>query len=127
MTHVYKAFCGALLVLGLASVSTSTPAVAGGRYDPACNCMHPDSEYQTKRVVRGAPVVRTNKRYVDHTRVVKGDTRMIQKNRLVVHVRPVINKEVVVHRQHTVVKDVVLHRPTPPTSIATSITARSSM
>jgi hypothetical protein len=31
-------------------------------------------------------------------------------NRLIVHVRPVIDKEVVVHRQHSVVKDVVLHR-----------------
>jgi len=109
MTHVYKAFCGALLVLGLAGI-TPEPAVAGQYYDAACNCMRPDSEYHTKRVVRGAPVVRTHKRYVDHTRVVKGDTRLIQENRLVVHVRPVINKEVIVHRQHTVVKDVVLHR-----------------
>ncbi len=110
MTHVYKAFCGVLLVLGLASITTSNPAAAGSRYDPACNCMRPDSEYHTKRVVRGQPIVRTHKRYVDHTRVVKGDTRLIQENRLVVHVRPVINKEVVVHRQNTVVKDVVLHR-----------------
>lgn len=109
MTHVYKAFCGALLVLGLAG-SLPEPAKAGGYYDAACNCMRPDSEYQTRRVVRGAPVVRTNRRYVDHTRVVKGDTKLIQENRLVVHVRPVINKEVIVHRQHTVVKDVVLHR-----------------
>lgn len=72
--------------------------------------MRPDSQYHTKRAVRRTPVVRTHKRYVDHTRVVKGDTKLIQENRLVMHVRPVINKEVVVHRQHTVVKDVVLHR-----------------
>jgi hypothetical protein len=110
MTHVYKAFCGALLVLGVTGITIPSSAFAGSRYDPACNCMRPDSQYHTKRVVRGAPVVRTHRRYVDHTRVVKGDTKLIQENRLIVHVRPVINKEVVVHRQHTVVKDVVLHR-----------------
>jgi len=111
MTNVYKVFCGALLVLGLAGIIPE-PALAGGGYhwDAACNCRRPDSEYQTKRVVRGAPVVRTHRRYVDHTRVVKGRTKLIQENRLIVHVRPVINREVVVHRQHTVVKNVVLRR-----------------
>jgi hypothetical protein len=42
--------------------------------------------------------------------VVRGNTRLIQENRLIVHVRPVINREVVVHRTHTIVKDVVLHK-----------------
>jgi hypothetical protein len=109
MKHVYKAFCGALLVLGLAG-TTPGPAQAGQRYDAACNCMRPDSSYNTKRVVRGAPIVRTHRRIVNHTRVVRGNTKLIQENRLVVHVRPVINREVVVHRTNTVVRNVVLHR-----------------
>lgn len=109
MKHVYKAFCGALLVLGLAGV-TPGPAQAGQYYDRACNCMRPDSSYNTKRVVRGAPIVRTHRRIVNHTRVVRGRTKLIQENRLVVHVRPVINREVVVHRNNTIVRNVVLHR-----------------
>jgi hypothetical protein len=112
MKHAYKAFYGALLVLGLAGV-VPEPAMAGGggtHWDPVCNCRRPDSEYNTKRVVREAPSVRTHERVVDHTRVVRGDTKLIQENRLIVHVKPVINREVVVHRQHTIVKDLVLHR-----------------
>ena len=42
--------------------------------------------------------------------MVRGNTRLIQENRLVVHVRPVINREVVVHRTNTVVRDVLLHK-----------------
>ncbi len=109
MKHVYKAFCGALLVLGLAGTIPG-PAQAGQYYDRACNCMRPDSSYNTRRVVRGAPIVRTHRRIVNHTRVVRGKTKLIQENRLVVHVRPVINREVVVHRTNTVVRNVVLHR-----------------
>ena len=51
-----------------------------------------------------------HERVVDQTRVVRGNTRLIQENQLIVHVRPVINREVVVHRTNTIVKDVVLHR-----------------
>ena len=40
----------------------------------------------------------------------RGRTRLIQDNHLIVHVRPVINREVVVHRTNTVVRDVILHR-----------------
>ena len=36
--------------------------------------------------------------------------KLIQENRLVVHVRPVINREVVVHRTNTIVKDIDLHK-----------------
>ena len=109
MKYLGMAFSGALLVLGLAGV-TPGPAQAGQYYDRACNCMRPDSSYHTRRVVRGAPVVRTHRRVVTHQRVVRGKTRLIQENRLVVHVRPVINREVVVHRTNTIVRDVVLHR-----------------
>lgn len=109
MKHLYKAFCGALLVLGLAGV-TSEPAQAGMRWDSVCNCMRPDHEYNTKRVVRAPARVVTRERVVDHTRVVRGKTRLEQENRLVVHVRPVINREVVVHRTHTIVKDLVLRK-----------------
>jgi len=108
MRYLYMAFCGALLVLGLAGI-TPGPAQAQ-HYDTACNCMRPDSTYTTRRIVRGAPIVRTHRRIVNRTRVVRGRTRLIQHNRLIVHVRPVINRTVIVHRTNTVVRDVVLHR-----------------
>jgi len=108
MRHMYKAFCGALLVIGLANI-VPTPASAGTYYDSVCNCRRPDSEYNTRRVVRGAPVVNTRTRYVDHTREVK-KTNLVQENRLIVHVRPVINREIVVHRQNTVVRNITLHK-----------------
>lgn len=108
MKHVYKAFYGALLVLGLAGVIPE-PANAGTYYDAVCNCRRPDSEYNTRRYVRAPARVNTNVRYVDHTREVKR-TKLIQENRLVVHVRPVINREVVVHRQNTVVRNITLHK-----------------
>lgn len=109
MKHLYKAFYGALLVVGLTGIIPET-ASAGTYYDPVCNCRRPDHEYNTRRYVRGAPVVRTSTRYVDHTRVVRGKTRLEQENRLVVTVKPVINRQVVVHRTNTVVKDLVLHK-----------------
>jgi hypothetical protein len=109
MKHMYKAIYGALLVLGLAGVSP-VPAVAGGHFDAACNCMRPESEFNTRREVRAPARVVTHERVVNQTRVVRGATRLIQENRLVVHVRPVINREVVVHRVNTVVRNVELHR-----------------
>jgi hypothetical protein len=110
MKHVCKAFCGALLVLGLASITPIPTLAAGYHWDSVCNCRRPDSSYSVRRYVRGAPIVRTHRRIVNRTRVVRGRTRLIQENRLIVHVRPVINREVVVHRTNTVVRDVVLHR-----------------
>lgn len=110
MTYAYKAFCGALLVLGLAGIAPE-PAIAGGtHWDTVCNCRRPDSEYSTKQVVRAPARVVLHQRYVDHTRIVRGRTKLIQENRLVVHVRPVINREVVVHRTNTIVKDLVLRK-----------------
>jgi len=108
MKHMYKLLCGALLVIGLANI-VPTPASAGTYYDSVCNCRRPDSQYNTKRVVRAPARVRTHTRYVDHTREVKR-TRLIQENRLVVHVQPVINREVVVHRQNTVIRNITLHK-----------------
>ena len=107
MKHVYKAFYGALLVLGLAGIFPE-PALAadGTHWDTVCNCRRPDSEYHTRRYVREAPRVVTHERVVNRTRVVRGNTKLIQENRLVVHVRPVINREVVVHRTNTIVRDV---------------------
>jgi hypothetical protein len=110
MKHLYKAFSGALLVLGLAGIHTQPAMADGYRFDAACNCMRPDSEYATRRVERAPARVVTHQRYVNRTRVVRGRTRLIQENRLIVHVRPVINREVVVHRTNTVVRDVILHR-----------------
>jgi hypothetical protein len=107
--HLYKAIYGALLVLGLAGV-TPVPAIAGGHFDAACNCMRPESEYSTRREVRAPARVVTHERVVNQTRVVRGQTHLIQENRLVVHVRPVINREVVVHRVNTIVRNVELHR-----------------
>ena len=109
MKHMYKAFYGALLVLGLAGV-TPIPALAdGSHWDTVCNCMRPDSEYNTRRYVRAPTRVNTHTRIVNHTNVVKR-TRLIQENRLIVHVRPVINREVVVHRQNTVIRNIPLHK-----------------
>ena len=54
--------------------------------------------------------MRTHERVLKRRARVRGSTRLIQENRLVVHVRPVINREVVVHRTHTIVRDVLLHR-----------------
>src|ERR1041385_3529037 len=110
MKHLYNAFYGALLVLGLAATFIPEPASAGYYWDTVCNCRRPDHEYNTRRYVRGPAEVRTNTRYVDHTRVVRGNTRLEQENRLVVAVRPVINREIVVRRVNTIVKDVVLHK-----------------
>jgi hypothetical protein len=110
MKHVYKAFYGALLVLGLAGISPEPALAEGGtHWDSVCNCRRPDSQYNTKRVVREAPRVRTHERIVNHTNVVKR-TKLIQENRLIVHVRPVINREVIVHRQNTVVRNITLHK-----------------
>jgi hypothetical protein len=109
MKHIYKAICGALLLIGLAGILPDQ-ASAGTYYDSVCNCRRPDSEYNTRRYERAAPRVVTRERFVDHTRVVRGNTKLIQENRLVVHVRPVINREVVVHRTNTIVKDVLLHK-----------------
>jgi hypothetical protein len=109
MKHLSKAFYGALLVLGLAGMIPE-PAHAGNYYDTVCNCMRPESEYNTRRVERAPARVVTHERVVNHTRVVRGNTRLIQENRLIVHVRPVINREVVVHRTNTIVRDVLLHR-----------------
>ncbi len=108
MKHMYKILCGALLAIGLANI-VPTPASAGTYYDSVCNCRRPDSQYNTRRVVRAPARVRTHTRYVDHTRVVKR-TRLIQENRLVVHVQPVINREVIVHRQNTVIRNITLHK-----------------
>jgi hypothetical protein len=109
MKHLYKALSGALLLIGLADF-VPTPAIAGGHWDTVCNCMRPDSEYDTRRVVRAPASVVTRERVVNHERVVRGNTKLIQENRLVVHVKPVIHREVVVHRTNTIVKDVVLHK-----------------
>ena len=109
MKHLSKVFYGALRGLGLAGINPEQ-AQAGQRWDSVCNCMRPDSEFNTRRMVRAAPRVVTRERVVDHTRVVRGKTRLIQENRLVVHVRPVINREVVVHRTNTIVKDLVLRK-----------------
>ena len=112
MKHVSKAFYGALLILGLASVMPE-PASAGTHYDSVCNCRRPDSQYNTRRYERAPARVVHRTRYVDHTRVVRGKTKLIQENRLIVHVRPVINREVIVHRQNTIVRNITLHRVNP--------------
>ena len=99
-----------LLALGLGVAGIlPTPASAGSYYDTVCNCRRPDSEYDTRRVVREAPRVIYNTRVVNTTRVVPRE-KLIQENRLVVHVQPVIHKEVVVNRENVLVKNIVLHK-----------------
>ncbi len=108
MKSVSIALYGALLVIALAGFE---PAFARGyHWDPACNCRRPDSQYTTTRYVRETPRVVTYKRVVNRTRVVRGKTRLLQENRVIVHVRPVIKRLVIVHRTNTIVKDVVLRR-----------------
>jgi hypothetical protein len=109
MKYLDKALCGALLVIGLANI-VPTPASAGSYYDSVCNCRRPDAEYNTRRFERAPARVINHERVVVQTRVVRGNTRLVQENRLVVHVRPVINREVIVHRTNTVVKDILLHK-----------------
>jgi hypothetical protein len=109
MKHLTKTISSALLVIGLANI-VPAPASAGTYYDSVCNCRRPDSEYNTRRYERAPARVVNHERFVQHTRVVRGNTRLIQENRLIVHVRPVINREIVVHRTNTIVKDVLLHK-----------------
>ena len=108
MKTIYQALCGALLLIGVANI-VPTPASAGTYYDSVCNCRRPDSEYNTRRVVRGQTQVNTRTRYVDHTREVK-KTNLVQENRLIVNIKPVVNREIVVHRQNTVVRNITLHK-----------------
>ena len=63
--------------------------------------------------MREKPQIVTYHRVVDRTRVVRGDTKLFQENRVYVHVKPVIHREVVVHRTNTIVRDVYLHRANP--------------
>jgi len=109
MKHMYKVVYGALLVLGLVGINPIT-AFAGGHWDSVCNCMRPDSEYDTRHVVRAPATVVNHERVVNQTRVVRGETHLTQENRLIVHVKPVIHRDVIVHRVNTIVRDVELHR-----------------
>ena len=63
--------------------------------------------------MREAPQVVTRHHVVDRTRVVRGETRLVQENRVFVHVRPVVDREIVVHRINTIVRDELLHRVNP--------------
>jgi hypothetical protein len=105
MKHLYTAFL-ALLIVGSAGLAAK-PALAGGyRYNAECNCNVPIS---SRRVVREAPRVNVHTRVVN-TRKVIPRYRNIEENQLVVHVRPVINREVVVHRQHIHYQNIVTKR-----------------
>ncbi|MGE0063417.1 MAG: hypothetical protein AB7T86_15210 [Xanthobacteraceae bacterium] len=105
MRHLYSAFL-ALLIVGSAGYVTS-PAQAGGyRYDPGCNCNRP---IDSTRTVREAPRVIYNTRVVNTRRVVPR-YRTEERNQLVVHVRPVIRKDVVVHREHVHYQNIVTRR-----------------
>ncbi|HET6491786.1 MAG TPA: hypothetical protein VFG44_02325 [Burkholderiales bacterium] len=105
MKHLYTAFL-ALLIVGSAGLAAK-PALAGGyRYDAECNCNVP---IHSKRVVREAPRVNVHTRVVN-TRKVVPRYRNVEENQLVVHVRPVINKEVVVHRQHIHYQNIITKR-----------------
>jgi hypothetical protein len=110
MRYLYNAFCGALLILGLAGLAPEAGYAGGYHWDSACNCRRSDSQYTTHRYVPLPPRVVTHRRVVNRTRVVRGNTRLVQENRVIVHVQPVIHREVIVHRTNTIVRDVVLHR-----------------
>jgi hypothetical protein len=98
-------------VAGLGAIASTSAAAGGGtHWDAVCNCRRPDSEYKTRRFVHESPRVRIHKRVVNQTKVVRGKTRLVQENRLIVHVRPMIDREVVLHRTNTIVKDVLQYR-----------------
>lgn len=110
MNYLRKACYGALLVIGLASIAPLPASANGSHWDPSCNCRRPNVEYNTRRTVHEPARVVTRHHVVDETRVVRGRTKIVQENRKIVHVRPVIHRDVIVHRENTVVRDVVLHR-----------------
>lgn len=113
MKNIVKLFYGSLLILGFAGVMPQAASAESSHWDASCNCRRPDSEYTTHRYVHEKPQIVTYHRVVDRTRVVRGDTKLIQENRVYVHVKPVIHREVVVHRTNTIVRDVYLHRVNP--------------
>jgi hypothetical protein len=76
MKTLYKILCGGLLVMGLSNI-VPTQASAGTYYDTVCNCRRPDSQYNTRRYQRAPTRVITRKRIVNHTRVVRGNTKLI--------------------------------------------------
>jgi hypothetical protein len=107
MKQMYTAFL-ALLIVGSAGL-TATPAAANGngfRFDPACNCNRPIT---STRTVRAAPRVVVNTRVVN-TRKVIPRYRTGEENQLVVHVRPVVKREVVVHKQHIHYQNIITKR-----------------
>jgi hypothetical protein len=105
MKHLYTAFL-ALLIVGSAGLVAGPAFADGQRYDPGCNCNVPIS---STRTVREAPRVNVHTRVV-HTRRVVPRYRQVDVNRLVIHVRPVINREVVVHRQHIHYQNIITKR-----------------
>lgn len=106
MKHLYSAFLALLIVGSAAFVSSPASARDGYRWDPGCNCNRP---VDSTRVVREAPRVIYNTRVVNTRRVVPR-YRTEERNQLVVHVRPVIRKDVVVHREHVHYQNIVTRR-----------------
>ena len=105
MKHLYSAFL-ALLIVGSAGLAAE-PALAGGyRFDASCNCNVPIT---SSRTVREAPRVVVHTR-VENTRKVIPRYKNIEENQLVVHVRPVINKEVVIHRENIHYQNIITKR-----------------
>jgi hypothetical protein len=84
--------------------STSTPAAADGyRWDANCNCNVPIT---SRRVVYEAPLVNYRTRVISVQQVIPR-YQTIQENQLVVHVRPVIQREIVLHRQYVHYQNIV--------------------
>ena len=106
MKQLYTAFL-ALLIVGSAGLVTSPASAQDGyRFDRSCNCNRP---IHSTRTVREAPRVIYNTRVVN-TRKIVPRHRTEERNQLVVHVRPVIRKDVIVHRQHIHYQNIVTRR-----------------
>ncbi|HZP79599.1 MAG TPA: hypothetical protein VFB45_25930 [Pseudolabrys sp.] len=99
----------AALIAAALAIFTPTLASAGWHYDKVCNCRKPDSEYNTRRIVREKPRVITDTRVVNENKVIRR-VRVVQENRLVTHVRPVIRRHIIVHRQNLLYRNIVLHK-----------------
>jgi hypothetical protein len=96
-----------LATVGLLGATTSTPASADGyRWDASCNCNRP---FTSRRVVYEAPLVNYRTR-VEASQQVIPRYQTIEENQLVVHVRPVIQREIVLHRQYVHYQNIVTRR-----------------
>ena len=116
MKRMFAGILGALLVVGLAALTT--PASAGGngfngyengnghgrRWDAACNCFGP----VVKVVNAGTQVVTSHKTFT--TNQVIPRVRVIDRNQVIVHRRTIVHRKIVTHRHNTEHRNITVNR-----------------